>query len=102
MSVWLILIFAAVMLAGGVMGYKTAGSRASLISGTASAVLLVGAFFVARSDPAQGLLLAAGISAILAVVFAIRAVKTRKFMPAGMLLLLSILAAGYFFFSPRQ
>jgi uncharacterized membrane protein (UPF0136 family) len=45
---------------------------------------------------------AAAISAVLAVVFAIRAGKTRKFMPAGMLLLLSVLAAGYFSLSSRQ
>ena len=101
MSVWMILIYAALMLAGGVMGYKAAGSRASLISGTVSALLLAGAFFLARDNAAQGLMAAAGISALLAVVFAIRTVKTRKFMPSGMLLLLSVLAAGFFFYSSR-
>ena len=102
MAVWLILVFAVVMLGGGVAGYKAAGSRASLISGIASAVLLAAAFFVAQSNPGRGLALAAGLSAILAIVFALRVWKTRKFMPAGMLLLLSVLAAGYFAISSQS
>jgi len=101
MPVWMILIFAVVMFAGGLIGYMTAGSRASLISGTVSAALLVLAFFLARTNPVQGLQAAAVLSAMLAVVFAIRAFKTRKIMPAGMLLLLSIVAAGYFWLSSR-
>lgn len=101
MPVWMILIFAAVIFAGGLIGYWTAGSRASLISGTASAGLLVLAFFLARTNPIQGLMAAAVISALLAIVFAIRAFKTRKLMPSGMLLLLSVVAAGYFWFSSR-
>src|SRR5262245_60797777 len=97
MAIWLILVFAIVMLGGGVMGYKTAGSRASLIAGTVSAALLAGAFLLARySNSAQGLLMATGISICLAIVFAIRLAKTRKLMPSGMLFLLSVLAAGYF------
>jgi uncharacterized membrane protein (UPF0136 family) len=102
MAVWLILVFAIMMLGGGVAGYKAAGSRASLISGVASAVLLAGAFFLARDNEARGLAVAAGLSAVLAVVFALRVWKTRKFMPAGMLLLLSVLAAGFFAISSQQ
>jgi len=101
MPVWMILIFAVVMFAGGLIGYLTAGSRASLISGTVSAALLVLAFFLGRTNPVQGLQAAAVLSAMLAVVFAIRAFKTRKFMPAGMLLILSIVAAAYFWLSSR-
>jgi uncharacterized membrane protein (UPF0136 family) len=97
----MILIFAAVMFAGGLIGYLTAGSRASLISGSVSAALLVLAFFLGRTNPIQGLQAAAVLSAMLAVVFAIRAFKTRKFMPAGMLLILSIAAAAYFWLSSR-
>lgn len=97
----MILVFAAVMFAGGLIGYLTAGSRASLISGTASAGLLVLAFFLARTNPIQGLQAAAVLSALLAVVFAIRAFKTRKFMPSGMLLILSIVAAVYFYLSAQ-
>ncbi len=101
MPVWMILIFAVVMFAGGLIGYLTAGSRASLISGTVSAALLVLAFFLARVNPVQGLGAAAVLSVLLAVVFAIRAFKTRKFMPAGMLLIVSIAAAAYFWLSSR-
>ena len=40
--------------------------------------------------------MAAGVAALLSVVFLIRFAKTRKFMPAGTMLLLSVAAAGYF------
>ena len=38
--------------------------------------------------------MAAGVAALLSVVFLIRFAKTRKFMPAGTMLLLSVAAAA--------
>ena len=87
-----LLIYAVLMLVGGVIGYRAAGSKASLIAGVASSAALFGAFAWSRSHPASGFLAGAVVALALAVVFAIRLAKTGNFMPAGMLLLASVAA----------
>ena len=47
-------------LAGGVMGYVKAKSRASLIAGGASGLLLLGSAALATTHPLAGLALASG------------------------------------------
>lgn len=89
-----LLVYAALMLVGGLVGYARAGSRPSLISGSLGAALLVGAWYVGRSDLALGAWIGAGVTALLIVAFAVRLGKTRKFMPSGMLLVLSAVALG--------
>jgi uncharacterized membrane protein (UPF0136 family) len=74
--------------AGGVMGYVKAKSKASLISGSVSALLLVSAFGVSLVNADAGLIFGLVVSAALCVVFGIRLKKTGKFMPAGLLLIL--------------
>jgi len=71
---------------GGVMGYKAAGSRPSLISGAVSgALLVIGGVLELAGNP-WGQILVAIVAAVLVVVFAVRLAKTRKFMPAGLML----------------
>jgi uncharacterized membrane protein (UPF0136 family) len=52
-------------LAGGIMGYVKAKSRASLIAGGISGVLLLGGAALASSNPVAGLTLIALVSAAL-------------------------------------
>ncbi len=87
-----LLIYAALMLVGGFIGYRVAGSIASITSGSASAVLLFAAFITSRYRPAVGFGSGAGIALLLAAVFIVRLKKTGAFMPAGMLLAASIVA----------
>ena len=75
---------------GGIIGYKSAGSKVSLISGTISGLLLLTAAFVQLQGQAWGLTLAVIITSILMVVFAIRLAKTRKLMPAGLMVILGL------------
>ncbi|MGK7891470.1 MAG: TMEM14 family protein [Leptolyngbyaceae cyanobacterium] len=70
---------------GGIVGYRKANSKPSLISGLVSGLLLIIAGLVAASQP-WGAWLALGVTALLVIVFAIRLVKTQKFMPAGIML----------------
>lgn len=88
-----LLVYALLMLAGGLMGWR-AGSRPSLIAGGVSGILLLAALYVARNDLRLGLIAGAVIAALLAAVFAMRLAKTKKAMPSGALLLLSLIAAG--------
>ncbi len=85
-----LLILALLVCVGGVIGYKKAGSKASLIMGTASAALLAVAFVIATQAPSTGLLVGLVISLMLSAVFGVRLKKTGKFMPAGLLLALCL------------
>ncbi|MGK7873431.1 MAG: TMEM14 family protein [Xenococcaceae cyanobacterium] len=86
-------------LVGGVMGYAKVKSKASLISGSISGVLLLVAGLMQLQGFSMGLILALVVTAALVVVFAIRLVKTRKFMPAGLMLVAGVVTFGIEFSS---
>ncbi len=81
-------IYIVLLIAGGVAGFLKAGSKVSLITSVlfALALALFAAGVVAWPLGANLLL------GILLVVFIIRYAKTRKFMPAGLLILLTAAA----------
>lgn len=88
-------IYGLLLAVGGVIGYVKAGSRPSLIAGLLSAVAAFGALglSVGRSQlgPPLGLVLAI----VLFILFGYRyAAKTRKFMPSGMLAVVSLTVLG--------
>jgi uncharacterized membrane protein (UPF0136 family) len=83
-------VFGLASIAGGVLGYKKAGSKASLIAGGASGtLLLVAAALSSTGATPLGLLLGGVTSALLGARFAPTFVKTRKWMPHGMMAALS-------------
>ncbi|MBI5149169.1 MAG: TMEM14 family protein [Candidatus Omnitrophica bacterium] len=87
-------IYGILMLAGGIFGFVKAGSKASLVVGIVSAILIfagVGLLLLGQ-DHAAGRAVLAFTSFGLTAVFALRLFKTRKFMPSGMLLALSLVA----------
>ncbi|MBW4455211.1 MAG: hypothetical protein KME55_22260 [Nostoc indistinguendum CM1-VF10] len=81
-------------IAGGIIGYIQAKSKVSLISGSISGLLLVLAGYFQLQGQSWGAILAVIVTAVLVVVFAFRLVKTRKFMPAGLMTILGMLALG--------
>lgn len=93
---WFILIYALLVLVGGVMGYLKAQSKISLLSGVGSGVGLLTAWFIFRLIPVMGLGLATLISLLLFIVFMIRLFRTRSFMPAGMMMVFSLAATLVF------
>lgn len=80
-----------IAIVGGIIGYTQARSTASLISGIISGLLLIFGAVLYLQGQAWGFTLALIVTAILVVVFTIRFVKTRKFMPAGLMLTLGVL-----------
>jgi len=79
---------------GGVMGYAQAKSKISLIAGCGCGILLlVSAIFQAQGQ-AWALFAALAITIVLLLAFVMRFVKTRKFMPAGLMLVLGIPTLG--------
>jgi uncharacterized membrane protein (UPF0136 family) len=79
-------------LVGGIIGYIKAKSTPSLISGIISGILLILGGILASKGVAWGITLAAIITAILVVVFIVRLIKTKKFMPAGIMAIAGIAA----------
>jgi uncharacterized membrane protein (UPF0136 family) len=77
-------------LIGGIMGYVKVKSQTSLVSGMISGVLLILAAIASGGGQVWGTVLAATITAALIVVFVIRFLKTRKFMPAGLMIIAGI------------
>ncbi|CDF77388.1 unnamed protein product [Chondrus crispus] len=85
-----IAVYGVVIAGGGIGAFLKSGSKPSIISGVVAGIVLAGAY-VKDSVP-----LALGTAVALALVFAIRLVKTKKFIPAGMLCIASIAAAAFF------
>ncbi len=86
------------------MGYLKANSRVSLIAGTVCAALLSASYAVCLNYIKIGFIAALVVTALLDVVFGIRLAKTRKFMPAGIMLTLCLaeqLVVGYTLNSTR-
>ena len=83
-------VYIVLLLIGGLIGFFKAKSKVSLISSSVFAAVLVltqtGIF-----KPSLSLILVNVIMAALLVVFAIRLAKTKKFMPSGLMLVLTIL-----------
>lgn len=73
---------------GGYFGWK-AGSNQSLIMSLVSAALVFTGFFLSTSNPRTGYLLLSFVGGVLTVVFIMRLLATHKFMPAGMLLIIT-------------
>lgn len=73
------------------MGFVRAKSKASLIAGVVSSILLAACFALSLTSASTGLIGALVVSLLLDVVFAIRLKKTKKFMPSGMLLVVNVI-----------
>ncbi|MEO1623228.1 MAG: TMEM14 family protein, partial [Cyanobacteria bacterium J06632_3] len=78
---------------GGAIGYAQARSKPSLISGLISGLLLIIGAVRASLGIVSGLWLARVVALLLVVVFVIRLLKTRKFMPAGLMVITGVITA---------
>ncbi|MDE5081508.1 MAG: hypothetical protein O4803_06090 [Trichodesmium sp. St15_bin1_1] len=79
---------------GGIIGYTKAGSKISLISGSVSGLLLIVCGIIQLMGINWGIILSIIITTILVITFIIRLAKTRKMMPAGLMILTGIVAVA--------
>jgi uncharacterized membrane protein (UPF0136 family) len=81
-------VYIVLLLVGGLIGFFKAKSQVSLVTSAASAaVLILCALGVVFKHYVADI-----VMALLLVVFAIRLGKTRKFMPSGMMLVITAVA----------
>ena len=97
-----ILTYAALLVIGGIIGWRVGGSRISLTSSLISAAVLSVAYRVSRDEPRLGFSIATVVAIALAVVFVFRLRKTHKFMPSGMMLVVSAVVAVILAWSTYQ
>ena len=91
-------IYALLLAVGGVIGYVKAGSRPSLIAGSISALAALLALGLSIGNNRLGIPLGLILSIALFVLFGYRyAVKTRKFMPSGLLAVASLVVLAVMF-----
>jgi uncharacterized membrane protein (UPF0136 family) len=85
-------VYIVLLLVGGLIGFLKAGSKVSLVTSAvaAAALILTAIPGLLGSGLARGL--ADAIMAALLVVFAIRLGKTKKFMPSGLMFVVTGLA----------
>lgn len=96
---WVVLIYAVLVAAGGVMGYAKAGSTASLAAGIVSGLLLAGgAALMLKGSYQNGWWLALVVTLLLLGRFGKAALTSGfKFMPGGMVIIVSIIVLAALF-----
>ena len=83
------IVFGLLTIVGGIIGYASKGSMASIIAGSISGILLLVAAFLLPKNAAAGLALAGIVSILLAGRFIPAFIRSGDFMPAGMMSILS-------------
>ncbi len=81
--------FGAFMVLGAFMGLK-AGSKVSLLSGLVSGALSILSGYLFNLNPLLAIQILLVLSGALAIIFFFRFSKTKKFMPLGMLEIISL------------
>jgi uncharacterized membrane protein (UPF0136 family) len=85
------IVFGALTIIGGIVGYTKAGSVASIIAGSITGVLLLVAAFLLPEHRMVGLATALIVSLLLAAQFVPKFLRTGRVMPAGMMSILSVI-----------
>ena len=86
-------VYAVLLAVGGVMGFVKARSRPSLVSGLACALMTLACLFLLGIQFRLGAGLGAVLAALLLGFFGSRFARSRKVMPAGLMSLVSAVAA---------
>jgi uncharacterized membrane protein (UPF0136 family) len=86
-------VYGSILVVGGIIGWRVSGSRISLTASLASVALLAVAYRLVMTNAFGGYLLATAVALALTIVFSRRLKKTKKFMPSGLMLAVSGLAA---------
>jgi uncharacterized membrane protein (UPF0136 family) len=86
--------FGALTVAGGVLGFVKAKSRASLIAGSIAGGLLMVAGYFASDRSTHGLRLGLALSLALTIRFLLAYRRNKKIMPAGIIVVLGIIGAA--------
>ncbi|XP_010529698.1 PREDICTED: protein FATTY ACID EXPORT 4, chloroplastic [Tarenaya hassleriana] len=96
--------YGALLLGGGLFAYSKSGSKGSLFGGLTGSVLMASAYFLMKEPETRALGDAIGLGSALlfSSIFGLRLASTRKPVPAGPLLLVSIGMLAFFVMAYMQ
>ncbi len=86
----IVIVYAVLVIAGGIFGFLKAASRPSLIGGLGGGLALLAAAWGLGRHQSWGLPAALVLTLALLVFFTVRTVRTRAFMPGGLMAILSL------------
>ena len=89
-----LIVYGVVAIIGGFIGFVKSQSKASIISGTISGAGLLIAGAAAAQNQEWGKIAGMAIASLLVIVFMVRLIKTKKFMPAGLMILGGVVTLG--------
>lgn len=92
-----ILLFGLLVLGGGIIGYITAGSTASVIAGGAFGLMLLASGVGVLRGKAMGFLMAPALVVLLMAYFGYRFAQSGEFMPSGLMGVLGLVALTLYF-----
>jgi len=84
-------IYGALLIVGGILGKVRGNSTVSLVAGTVTGVASWTGFWRSLNDPADGLMIGGMLALLMSGIFINRFFRTRKLMPAGLVLILSLI-----------
>ncbi|MBD2318134.1 TMEM14 family protein [Phormidium tenue] len=87
-------IYGVIAIVGGIIGFAKSQSKASIISGSISGLGLLVAGTAAAQNQEWGKITGMAITVLLVIVFIVRLIKTKKFMPAGLMILGGVTTLG--------
>jgi uncharacterized membrane protein (UPF0136 family) len=88
--VFVLILYALLILVGGIIGHLKAGSLMSLLTGLICGLILLGSALAIRLKKPWGIYVALVTTLLLDLFFTYRFLATYKFMPSGFLSLLSL------------
>ncbi|MGH7829164.1 MAG: TMEM14 family protein [Candidatus Binatia bacterium] len=91
------LLFGLLVLGGGIIGYTTAGSMASLIAGSAFGLGLLASGLGVLRGKNMGFLFAPLLTLLLIAVLGYRFVQSGEFIPSGLIAVLGLVALILYF-----
>ena len=89
----LLAAYGVLLIAGGIIGKLRADSTPSLVAGSLCGLASFYALWLTFTNPILGLLIGTMLSLLLIGIFASRTFRTRKLMPSGLVLIVSIVMA---------
>jgi uncharacterized membrane protein (UPF0136 family) len=94
-----IIIYALIVLVGGIIGYIKADSTPSLVMGAAFAFMLILSSVMIQKKMIIGFYFSLILTAFLAFFFGYRFFNSFKFMPAGLMVILSLINFAFLLFN---
>jgi len=89
-----LIVYALIILIGGVVGFRLAGSRASLMMGFTTGLMLAVSGALVLLGNKSGAYYGLGVNMALVLVFGSRYLRTMKMVPAGLMLGASVIVAA--------